>query len=163
MSVHDSPGQADPSPQEYFRLILLTVVGQAFEAAGYRLDDAPTAWAGGLYRFIKPLTDGPFAGLRACIEFQLLYYTEGRPALFRVHLIRTDQASPAVTSTHPQAARTLLTALVVNEFGVGIVPHADHWWSYRALHELGHTLGEAGSLAVAYGMGWLDGSLLPPE
>ena len=40
-------------PQEYFRLILLTVVGQAFGAAGYPLEERETQWAGGLFRFVK--------------------------------------------------------------------------------------------------------------
>jgi len=154
---------AGQSPQEYFRLILLTVVGQAFGAAGYTLEDAPTAWAGGLFRFHKVLTGGPYNGLHACIEFQLLHYIEGRPARFRVQLIRTDQAAAPMPTTHPAAARKRLTALVVTDFAVPIVPSAEHWWSYGDLTELGQTLGEAGSLAIGYGMGWLDGSLTIPR
>lgn len=150
------------TPQEHFRLILLTVVGQAFERAGYLLDDAPTAWAGGLFRFRKTLNTGPYAGLIAIIEFQFLYYTEGRPALFRVHLIRTDQTDVNAASRHVDSARKLLTELVVRDFRVPIVPSVDHWWSYRDINAMGRALGEAGSLAIGYGMPWLDGSLLPP-
>ncbi|MGQ9907548.1 MAG: hypothetical protein ACUVS2_01815 [Candidatus Flexifilum sp.] len=150
------------SPQEQFRLILLTVVGQAFERAGYRLDETPTIWAGGLFRFRTTLRGGPYDGLHAFIEFQFLHYIEGRPALFRVHLIRTDRADPSQPTSHPDAVRRLLTELVVRDFGVPIVPSAEHWWSYRDIHEMGRALGEAGSLAIGYGMPWLDGSLLPP-
>lgn len=150
--------QAGQNPQEYFRLILMTVVGQAFTAAGYALEDSPTMWAGGLYRFRKALG----SPLSACIEFQYLYYIEGRPSLFRVHLIRTDQPNPNAHSSHPQYARKLLSALVVNDFGVAILPSADHWWSCRDVTEMGRALGEAGSLAIGYGMPWLEGSLTPP-
>ena len=150
--------QSAQSPQEYFRLMLITVVGQAFTAAGYTLEDSPAIWAGGLFRFRKPLS----APLYACIEFQYLYYIESRPSLFRVHLIRTDQLNPGVPSTHPRAARKLLSELVVRDFGVAILPSADHWWSCRDVTEMGRALGEAGSLAVGYGMPWLDGTLTPP-
>src|SRR5689334_15371593 len=87
------------SPQESFRLLLLTVVGQAFSAAGYTLEERPTQWAGGLFRFAKTLTPSPDSpslrsgyqqsepanvvdvgvggrGLTAFIEYQLLAYTE---------------------------------------------------------------------------------------
>lgn len=151
--------QAGQNPQEYFRLILMTVVGQAFSAAGYTLEDSPTTWAGGLYRFFKPLE----APLTAYIEFQYLFYIEGRPSLFRVHLIRTDQPNPNAVSAHPRYVRRLLSELVVHDFRVAILPSADHWWSCRDVTEMGRALGEAGSLAIGYGMPWLEGSLTPPE
>ena len=44
--------------QDYFRTLLLTVVGQAFDAAGYYLQHNPLQWAGGKYRFVKELGDG---------------------------------------------------------------------------------------------------------
>lgn len=147
------------TPQEYFRLILLTVVGQAFSAAGYELEDSPVTWAGGLFRFRKALPDG----LYGFIEFQHLHYIEGRPALFRVTLIRTDQPSATAPSGHPRAARKLLSTLVVQDFGVNILPSADHWWSFRNVTELGRALGEAGSLAIGYGIPWLAGELTPPR
>src|SRR5215216_522891 len=103
------------SPQEYFRLILLTVVGQAFGAAGYQLEERPTQWAGGQFRFVKAL-DG---GLYGLIEFQLLYYAENAPSRFRVALARSDKAN-ASPSDHPQYVRRTLSELVVEDFGVQI-------------------------------------------
>jgi hypothetical protein len=150
------------SPQEYFRLILVTVVGQAFSAAGYMLEERPMQWAGGLFRYSKPLPNG----LYAFIEFQLLAYVDsewsaGQPSRFRVTLIRSD--SPAVApSTHALYMRRTLSALVVQDFGVAILPAADHWWTFRDTESLGHTLAEAGHLAVGYGMPWLAGELAPP-
>src|SRR5512146_2091825 len=78
-------GVSDDSPQAYFRLILLTVVGQAFRAAGYALDDDSLQQAGGLFRFRSELRDG----LTSFIEFQLLAYTatefaSPQPSRFRV-------------------------------------------------------------------------------
>src|SRR4051812_34013540 len=93
------------SPQDYFRLLLLTVVGQAFAAAGYTLEERPTQWSGGLFRFTKPLdfpsispslyTERGQGGevLTAFIEYQLLAYTDTtwasrNPSRFRVTLTR---------------------------------------------------------------------------
>ena len=74
-------------PQEYFRLLLLTVVGQAFTAAGYELGENPVQWAGGLFRFVKQLDHD----LNGFIEFQLLAYAETMwaarmPSRFKVML-----------------------------------------------------------------------------
>lgn len=150
------------SPQEYFRLLLLTVVGQAFTAAGYALEDRPVQWAGGLYRFAKPL-DG---GLHAFIEYQLLAYADTmwasrQPSRFRVTLTRSDQAAPSLPSQHPQFVQRDLSTLVVEDFGVAILPSSDYWWTFANTTELGNTLAEAGHLVIGYGMPWLSGDLTP--
>lgn len=151
------------TPQEYFRLILLTVVSGAFQAAGYALDDRPSQHGAGLFRFIRAFPDG----LWGVIEYQLLAYIDtewssGAPSRFRVTLIRTDQANPSARSTHPRYVRRELSALVVDDFGVAILPSAGHWWTYRDVTELGKGLAESGHLVVGYGMPWLSGELTPP-
>ena len=145
------------SPQEYFRLILLTVVGQAFGAAGYTLEERPTQWTGGQFRFARRFDEG----LYGFIEFQLLAFTEsayaqGVPSRFRVTLTRSDNPG-AAPSDHPNYARRTLSALVVEDFGVAILPSADHWWQFRDVTELGRALAEAGHLIVGYGLQWLAG------
>lgn len=150
------------TPQEHFRLMLVTVVGQAFSAAGYTLEERPTQWVGGLFRFVRPLEDG----LQAFIEFQFLSYSDtpwaaGNPSRFRVMLTRTDQAAPQMPSSHPRFARRDLSALVVEDFGVGILPSATHWWIFTQTAELGQALAEAGHLVVGFGMPWLSGDLDP--
>lgn len=152
------------TPQEYFRLLLLTVVGQAFGAAGYELQERPVQWAGGQYRFVKSLP----SGLNAFIEFQLLAYSEttfssGMPSRFRVGLARTDQPAPGMPTTHPQAVQRDLSALVVEDFGVAILPSANHWWLFKDTDALGKGLAEAGHLVVGFGMPWLAGELHPPS
>ncbi len=144
------------SPQDYFKLILLTVVRGAFEAAGYALTDSPTQHAGGLFRFRKALDDGLFA----FIEFQHLHYVEGSPSRFRVTLTRTDNAGGAA-SDHPAYVRKTLSELVVRDFGVAILPSADHWWTFQNVDQMGKALGEAGHLVVGYGMPYLAGDLVP--
>jgi len=152
------------TPQDYFRMLLLTVVGQAFTSAGYELEDNPVQQAGGRFRFVKAFDNG----LYGFIEFQLLAYVENEwvsrmPSRFRVTLIRSDQPTPYATSDHPQYAQRTLRALVVEDFGVGILPDANHWWTFSSTEELGKALAEAGYLAVGYGMPWLAGELLPPS
>ncbi len=146
------------SPHEYFRLLLLTVVGQAFGAAGYRLDERPTHWAGGLFRFAKRFDDG----LYGVVEYQLLHYADDAPSRFRVSLIRSDQPNAAL-SDHPQYVRRTLSALVVEDFDVPILPSADHWWTFRTTTELGNALAEAGHLVVGYGLPYLSGDLTPGD
>jgi hypothetical protein len=155
---------SQPPPQEYFRAILLTVVGQAFHAAGYRLEERPLQWAGGLFRFVKTLEHG----LHAFIEFQLLAYADtmwssGQPSRFQVNLARSDQPTLSSPGQHPLSVRRSLSALVVDDFGVAILPSADHWWAFRNTTELGKALAEAGHLIVGYGIPWLAGDLQPPS
>lgn len=150
------------SPQAYFRVILITVVGQAYTAAGYALEDNPVQWAGGRYRFYKPLDDG----LNAFIEYQLLSYVDsewasGMPSRFRVTLTRTDQPNPTMPSEHPEYIQRDLSTLVVDDFGVAILPSAGYWWAFRNTDELGKTLAEAGHLVIGYGIPWLAGDLQP--
>jgi hypothetical protein len=149
---------------DYFRLILLTVVGQAFSAAGYVLEDSPVQQAGGLFRFVKALDNG----LYGFIEFQLLNYIDsqwssGVPSRFRVMLVRSDQTSATAPSRHPRYARRTLSALVVDDFGVAILPSADHWWTFASTEQMGKALAEAGHLIIGYGMPWLYGDLVPPS
>jgi hypothetical protein len=147
------------SPQEFFRLILLTVVGQAYTAAGYELEQNGIQWGGGLYRFRKQLE----GGLYAYIGYQHLAYADGSPSRFRVSLIRTDKSNPNLVSAHSDFIRKTLSELVVKDFGVAILPSADHWWQYRNVTELGNALAEAGHLVVGYGIPWLAGELLAPS
>jgi hypothetical protein len=154
----------EQSPQEYFRLLLLTVVGQAFSAAGYALEERPAQWAGGLFRFVKAFENG----LYGFIEFQYLHYTDtefssGVPSRFRVTLVRSEQPNASAKSSHPESDRRTLSQLVVEDFGVGILPSADHWWTFKNTTELGNALAEAGHLVVGYGMPWLSGDLAPPS
>ena len=140
------------SANDSFREMLLTVVGQAFDAAGYHLVDQPMKWANGQFRFTKSLADGN----TATIEFQNLAYEDtewasGNPSRFKVSLTRSD------------GFKRDLSALVVTDFGVAILPSPEHWWMYRDIVSLGRALGEAGSLAVAYGMPRLDGSITPDK
>lgn len=150
------------APQDHFRMILLTVVGQAYAAAGYELEDLPIKWAGGRFRFIKPLEDDDLFGI---IEYQLLAYSDtewssGMPSRFKVTLIRADNANGIRSSNKKYAIRDL-SALVVQDFGVDILPSAKHWWTFRTQDELGKALAEAGHLTVGYGMPWLAGDLMP--
>jgi hypothetical protein len=150
------------SPQEYFRLLLLTVVGQAFTAAGYVLEERSTQWAGGLYRFQRELGDG----LQGFIEFQLLAYVDTswaarNPSRFRVTLTRTDQPAPNLRSTHPRFVQRELSALVVEDFQVEILPSAEHWWVFTNTEELGKALAEAGHLIIGFGLPWLSGEIDP--
>lgn len=146
---------------DLFRSLLTMVVGQAFTAAGYTLDHTPLQSMGGKFRFSKPLS----ADLIAAIDYQVLVYTETgyaarMPSRFRVTLSRGAAHGPF--AAHPQHITRTLAALVVEDFGVPILPSADHWWTYHDPTALGKALAEAGHLVVGYGMPWLDGTLTPP-
>jgi hypothetical protein len=148
--------------QDYFRTLLQTVVGQAFSAAGYQLQDTPLQWAGGKYRFLKGFQDS-FFGL---IDFQVLVYSDtmwsaGTPSRFKVQLTRSCDPH-GLASDKPGCATRGLSQLVVEDFAVVILPAADHWWTFRDTDSLGTALAEAGHLIVGYGIPWLAGELVPP-
>lgn len=149
---------------DHFRMVLITVVGQAFSAAGYQLEDSPMKQLGGLFRFRKTLPDA----LYGFIEFQLLYlppseWSGETTSRFRVSLVRTDKPNAQQSSTHPAFARKTLSELVVRDFGVAILPSAGYWWQFSTTDDLGKALAEAGHLVVGYGMPWLSGELVPPS
>jgi hypothetical protein len=151
------------SPQDYFRLILVTVVGQAYGAAGYALQDRPLQWVGGFFQFMKPLEDGLFGW----IDYQLLAYVDTEwaarnPSRFRVTLTRTDNAQGKLTN-HPRTFQRDLSALVVEDYGVSILPSAAHWWTFQTTDELGKALAEAGHLVIGYGIPTLSGDLTPSD
>jgi hypothetical protein len=128
------------------------------------LEERPAQWAGGLFRFVKTLGDG----LYGFIEFQHLHYADtewssGVPSRFRVSLIRSDSSNASVASHHSDNARRTLSALVVDDFGVAILPSADYWWTFSNTTELGRALAEAGHLVAGYGIPWLAGDLTPPS
>ena len=143
------------SGQAYFGTVLQTVVGQAFAAAGYQRERSPLQMAGGRFRYAKDFGDGG----RGIIDFQVLVYSDtmwssGAPSRFSVQLTRGSEREGDVARS--------LSRLVVEDFGVKILPAADHWWSYRDTDSLGKALAEAGHLVVGYGLPWLAGELSPP-
>lgn len=144
---------------DYFRQVLVTVVGQAYAAAGYTLIDDPVRWAGGKFRFSASLPDD----LYGFIDYQTLIYADTdyaarMPSRFRVMLTRSDHPGGG-PSDHPQYVQRTLSQLVVTDFGVAILPDADHWWTFHDTDSLGKALAEAGHLAVGYGIPWLAGDL----
>lgn len=144
--------------QDYFGALLRAVVEQAFSAAGYRIEEAPLQSAGGRFRFVKAFDDGSFAW----IDFQVLVYSDtmwsdGAPSRFRVQLSRSRPKTGA------GAMSRSLSQLVVSDFGVNILPAADHWWTYHDTDSLGKALAEAGHLVVGYGIPWLADELSPPN
>ena len=148
--------QTRQTGQEYFSALLHTVVGQAFAAAGYQREQSPLQSAGGRFRYAKDFDDGA----RGIIDFQVLVYSDtmwssGSASRFRVQLTRAQKARGGAEIRN-------LSRLVVEDFGVNILPTADHWWSYRDTDSLGKALAEAGHLIVGYGLPWLAGELKPP-
>jgi hypothetical protein len=136
--------------QDYFRTLLLTVVGQAFTAAGYGLEDSPMQQAGGLYRFTRQVDEATHVSIvYQNLAYQDTEWSSGMPSRFRVSLVRADGTTRD------------LSALVVEDFGVAILPSGKHWWQYRDTASLGNALAEAGHLAIGYGMPWLNGDLTP--
>ncbi len=137
---------------ELFRQGLLTVVGQALEAAGYRLDRAPLAWNSGLFRFRRSSENAILV-----VDFQVLAHPD-RPARFQPQLAR--QIAAGRRSELP-AARISLPRLLWDEFRVEVLPAPDYWWAFSGAPDLAEGLLEAGKLLVGYGLPWLDGSLRP--
>lgn len=157
------PFEERQSSQDYFRTLLQTVMGQALNAAGYELKDEPMNWLGGRFRYVAPITPE----LSGWIEFQVLVYNDNewasrQPSRFRVTLIRSDKVG-GKPSQHIGYDKRTLSQLVVGDFGVEILPSADHWWTFTGTESLGKSLAEAGHLIIGYGIPFLAGDLLPND
>ncbi len=130
---------------EAFRELLLLVLGQMFNAAGYALRASPLHWSGGLFRFERHR-----GGDVLRVEYQALLHDQA-PSRFQVTLARLPGGTPIT-----------LPRLLWDDFGVCVLPEADHWWPFRDVADLSDGLLESGKLLAGYGLPWLDGSLLPP-
>ncbi|GAB4570760.1 MAG: hypothetical protein Kow0077_05680 [Anaerolineae bacterium] len=135
--------------------LLVHVLGQMMTAAGYTLLESPVQQAGGLFRFTRALPDGT----RLTVDFQVLVYQDA-PDRFQPVLSRVVAGAGRDAGSH--AERITLPRLVVDVFGVRVLPHADHWWPFQDVSTAGEGLLEAGKLLVAYGLPWLEGTLQPP-
>lgn len=161
MTENKHPFEERQSLQDYFRVIMHTVIGQAFLAADYELLNEPMKWLGGRFRYAKSLSNG----LTAYIEFQVLVYNDtaytGKQASrFTVNIYRSDKAG-GKQSQHPQYIHRSLSQLVVTDFGVTILPDADYWWQFNDTDSLGKALAEAGHLIIGYAIPYLAGDLEP--
>lgn len=163
MSDKKHPFEERQSLQDYFRTIMHTVMGQALTTAGYDLKQEQQRWLGGLFRYTKPL-DNDFI---AYIEFQVLVYNDNawtgkQPSRFRVNLVRSDKLG-GKPSPHPNYVQRPLSQLVVEDFGVAILPSSAHWWQFSDVDSLGKALAEAGYLVIGYGIPFLQGDLSPED
>lgn len=147
-----------PKPTEAFLRMLEQVAGAALAAAGFRLQENPTHHMRGLFRYAKP---HPHAeGVTIYLEFQLLVYAEG-PSRFKVTLLRNagaDARSPAPLNA-PARFEIGLARLLWEGFGVAQLTGPDHWWVFGNQTQLAYALAEAGRLAFAFGVPFLEGTL----
>ncbi|GAB1421099.1 hypothetical protein MASR2M15_12390 [Anaerolineales bacterium] len=149
------------SQQAFFHSILMMVLSQAFDAAGYYLISNEIQLNGGLFRFRKSFSEHSYA----FIDFQLLAYTDTMyasrlPSRFRVTLFCS---SSALAKPDAMLRQRSLSQLVVEDFATPILPSANYWWQFSNTDELGKALAEAGHLIVGYAMPWLSGDLIPPD
>jgi hypothetical protein len=147
------------TPQVSFGQILQTVAGQAFNAAGYRLQDTPMHHARGMYRYEKPLAHG----VTAYVEFQLLYYQGGGLSRFRVNLLRNTGPDARSATNYPDKVDTTLSKLIWDDFGVQQLSGPEHWWLFSNMTALGQAIAEAGKLVIGFGIPWLEGELQPGQ
>lgn len=140
----------ETTPTAAFGQMVEAVMGQALAAAGYVRAEVPVQQAGGLYRYDRETGD-----TRLSVEFQVLVYGDAS-SRFVVTLCRAAIGADALLPV-----RITLPALLWDVFGVQVLPSAHHWWPFATQQALGDALLEAGKLLFAYGLPWLDGSLLP--
>ena len=136
----------DPAKTQYFKEILLTIIGQALVSAQYSLMDDPLSQQRGLYRFRQIMPTWGEHG-EAWISWQLLAFQQSPIARFRIELQRIHS---------PADATRLLADVVVNHFQADILPTADFWWEFRTGDELPHAIAHAGKVLFAYGLPWLE-------
>lgn len=139
----------------HFKQTLITVVGPALAAAGYKLEESPIQQQRGLVRFQKPLqTLGD--GVYGFIEWQLLAFEQSPIARFQISLLRNGgQAARAKTDYEHQDEKTL-SWIMWHVYGTQIMVSDDAWWDFRTPDELGHALATSGRALFGYGIPWLE-------
>ena len=136
-------------PPQFFGKTVLTVVGQALEAAGYIFQSYPLFTDHGLFRFRKDLDER----VSLCVEFQFLSYPGG-PARFRVNLLRQRTIDGR---SRPTSEEKTLCRLLWDEFGVQQLGRRDYWWTFTSQSDLTDTLAEVSKLIFEYAIPWLEG------
>ena len=140
------------TPSDGFLSVLQHVMGQALDAAQYRLEDQPMQQARGLYRYSKHLESDLFV----FIEFQTLYHPQSELSRFRINLLKNDQ--PYARAGNMQIEHDL-AYVIWHEYESRVLPADMHWWTYKFANDLAPQLIEAGKLLFAYGVPWLEGSM----
>ncbi len=137
-----------------FRKTLQHVIGEAFDAAGYALEDNPMAQKRGLFRYHKALAEDQ----HAFIEFQTLYHPQSDLSRFRVSLLKNSV--PQARQATPQTEAHDLAYVIWHIWEVpGVLPADSHWWMYKHATDLAPQLYEAGKLLFGYGVPWLEDTL----
>lgn len=144
----------DPRKTAYFKEMLVTVVGQALDAAGYTLEDSPLQQARGLLRYSKRLEGVvPIYGF---IEWQLLAFEQSTLARFQITLLRNQGHDARAVTSYPERAERTLPWIIWHIFEARILPADDHWWVFRGENDLPQALADAGRLLFGYGVPWLE-------
>ena len=137
----------NPAQTQYFKEVLLHIVGQALMAADYVLTDNDLAQARGLVRFHKAC---PQLGenCQLVIDWQLLAFAQSPLARFRLELARVEAGEYTTNRT--------LGDVIWHIYGSRVLPNADFWWEFKTGDELPYALSSAGKLLFAYGIPWLE-------
>lgn len=135
-----------------FKEKLITIAGQALNAAGYTLEENPVQHQRGLIRFSKALGENVYG----FIEWQLLAFAHSPVDRFQIILLRNEGRDPRAISDYPHRAERYLSWVIWHVFEARILPSDDAWWDFRDEVELGHALANAGRALFGYGVPWLE-------
>jgi hypothetical protein len=145
----------DPAKTRYFKETLLAVAGQAFDAAGYLLEDNAMHQIRGLARFRKAL---PMLGndVHGFVEWQLLAFEQSPLARFQINLIRNQGLAARAATGFIHRDERSLAWVIWHVFNARILPGDDYWWSFHDGAALAHELATAGRFLFGYGIPWLE-------
>jgi len=136
-----------------FHDVITHVMGSAFDAAHYHLENAPLQQQRGLYRYVKHHDHG-----YCFIEFQSLYHDQSELTRMRVNLIKSPLQ--AARQAHPDREAYTLPYVIWHLYGAeGVLPTEEYWWVYKDDHDLAYQLVDAGKLLFAYGVPWLEDTM----
>ncbi len=142
----------DARKTSVFKEILLAVVGQALDAAGYQIEDRPVQQQRGLVRFRKPLENQVYG----FIEWQMLAFAQSPVDRFQILLLRNRGSDPRAITDYLHRAECSLSWVMWHIFEARILPSDDAWWEFRDEAELAHALANAGRALFGYGVPWLE-------
>ncbi len=145
----------NPQQTQVFKEMLVTIVGQPLDAAGYIMEDDILQQARGMIHFQKRLLDQE-ADVYGFIEWQLLAFEQSPAARFQVILLRNHGTDARAITSYVHRAEYSLPWVIWHVFDARILPSDDVWWDFRDENELAHALSHAGRLLFGYGVPWLE-------
>ncbi|PJF40886.1 MAG: hypothetical protein CUN55_12255 [Phototrophicales bacterium] len=138
-----------------FMQMILTIVGQALNAAGYNLEQDQLQQQRGLVRFQKPL-ENLGEDVYGFVEWQLLAFRQSPVSRFQITLLRNQGRIARAKTLYEHQDEKTLSWVMWHVFDAKLLPNDDAWWEFQDVSQQTHAIATAGRALFGYGIPWLE-------